>query len=289
MGSSFSTFRALCFVTPLVGGALLGCSSSSDGSPGGGGGSAAGLEIVPVSASALTATGGDALALKVVNHKSNGTAEDVPSAQVTWSGPPTVMASDPSGMATATPYPATGGADPVAIWVSNPPRTDHATDLGGVLFILDSGKAGGSVSVTATVSGTGASTATASVAVSATPPGDATRGATLYAAAGANCAECHGATGHGSPDSTDNGMTFPIDGMSSSFPAPGLNAEDGNAAAEWSPELFAIASRADLDDQAVSLRQPMPDWLSAESPGSGKVLTTQDFADIFAFLATQKK
>jgi hypothetical protein len=31
----------------------------------------------------------------------------------------------------------------------------------------------------------------------------------------------------------------------------------------------------------------MPDWLAMPSPGTGKALTTQDFAAIFAFLATQ--
>ncbi|HEX3770626.1 MAG TPA: c-type cytochrome [Polyangiaceae bacterium] len=288
MGSSFVSFRAFLFVTPVLAGALLGCSSSSD-APAGGGSGATGLAIVPVSAPGLTAAGGDALALKVVNRKSDGTTEDVPAAQVTWSGPPTVTATDPSGMAAASAYPATGGAGPVAVWIANAPRADHASDLAGVLFILDAGASGGSVSVTATVSGGGGGTATASVTVSATPAGDATRGAALYGASGAACAACHGATGHGSPDSADNGTTFSIDGTPYAFPAPGLNAEDGNAAAEWSPELFAIAARADLDDEAVSLRQPMPDWLTAESPGSGKALTTQDLADIFAFLATQKQ
>jgi mono/diheme cytochrome c family protein len=266
---------------------LAGCSSSSSPS---GTGATGGLAIMAVSGGDLTATAGDALALKVVyNSSESSLSADIPSAQVTWSGPPTVTASDPSGTAATNPYPATGGASPVAIWIANPPRTDHATDLGGVLFILDAGTSGGTVSVTATVTGANAGTVTASVKVSPMPAGDATRGAALYGGSGPNCAECHGATGHGSPDSADNGMTYLVDGAPYPFPAPGLNAEDGNAAAEWSPALFAIASRADLDDEAVSLRQPMPDWTTGLNPANGRPPTTQDFADIFAFLATQKQ
>jgi mono/diheme cytochrome c family protein len=265
---------------------FVGCSSSG-GSSGSAGGTT-GLEIVTVSGGTLSASAGDALALKVVSHNADGTTQDIPAAQVTWSGPPTVAASDPTGMAASNSYPATGST-PVAFWIANAPRTDHASDLAGVLFVLDPGTSGsGTVAVTATVSGSGGGTATASVVVSASPAGDATRGATLYGTSGAVCAECHGTTGHGSPDSAD-GTTFLIDGQSYSFPAAGLNAEDGNAVAEWTPALFAIATRADLDDEAVSLRLPMPDWLTAPSPASMRPLSTQDLADIFAYLATQKQ
>jgi hypothetical protein len=38
----------------------------------------------------------------------------------------------------------------------------------------------------------------------------------------------------------------------------------------------------------VTLREPMPDWLATNDPSTGKPLTTQDLADIFAFLQTQK-
>lgn len=55
----------------------------------------------------------------------------------------------------------------------------------------------------------------------------------------------------------------------------------------WNAALFAVASRADMDNQGVTLRAPMPDWLARTNPASGKPLTTQDFADIFAFLKTQ--
>jgi hypothetical protein len=234
----------------------------------------------------MTAVAGDALALKVVEKLADGSTQDVPETQVTWSSPVTVVASSPDAMPAATPYPATGGTDPVGIWISNPSRSDHATDLQPVLFILDAGsQSGGSIMVTASVTGAMAGQASAAVAVSAGPTGDATNGAKLYAGA---CAECHGSTGHGSPDSTD-GMTYLIDGMPYSFPAPGLNAESGNAAAEWSPALFAIASRTDLDDGAVSLRLPMPNWLATPDPTTGKPLTTQDLADVFAFLATQSQ
>jgi hypothetical protein len=265
---------------------LAACSSSSgtDSSPTA---SATGLKIVTASGAPLQAVAGDALPLKVVLTFADGSTQDLPSgANVTWSGPPTVTASDPNGTPADNPYPTTG-ADPTAIWIGNPPRTDRDGDLDGVLFVLDAGmSASGSVMVTASVSGaTQTGPVSATVSVGAGPTGDATRGMSLYGASGANCAACHGPTGHGSDPST-NGM-YAIDGMNYPFPAPGLNAEDGNAGAEWSPALFAIAARADLDDEAVSLRLPMPDWLTGVSPATGKPLSTQDLADIFAFMATQ--
>ena len=70
-----------------------------------------------------------------------------------------------------------------------------------------------------------------------------------------------------------------------------MNAEKGNAAGNpaWTPALFAMAARADMDNRGVSLRLPMPNWLTAPNAAasSGAPLTTQDFADLFAFLETQ--
>jgi len=263
---------------------VAGCSSASSGDD-----TATGLEIVTVSGAPLSAAAGEALQLKVVSKLADGSTKDLPSGtQVSWSGPTAVTATAPEADPAAEAFPATG-AGPVAVTIVNASRTDHADDLSGAVLVLDPGSApGGSVTVTATVSGASTGTASASITVSASPAGDATRGAALYGMSGANCAECHGATGHGSPDSAD-GTTYQIDGMPYSFPAPGLNAEDGNAAAEWTPALFTIASRADLDDEGVSLRLPMPNWLTEKNPGTGKTLSTQDFADIFAFLATQKQ
>jgi cytochrome c len=199
-----------------------------------------------------------------------------------------VTATGPDATPAANPYPAIGAA-PTAFWIANPARPDLDPDLQGVLFVLDAGSApGGQVTVKASVTGSlldGQPSAT--VTVAASPDGDATRGASLYGATRANCAECHGATAQGTPPNAD-GATYEIDGMSYSFPAPPIDAESGNAAAEWSPALFAIASRADLDDGAVTLRLPMPSWLTSPNPATGQPLTTQDLVDIFAFLKTQQ-
>jgi hypothetical protein len=261
---------------------LLACSSSSGASS-----TPTSMEIVTVSGAPLTAVAGDALALKVVETLSDGSKQDLPAAaEVAWSGPTTVTATSPDGTPADNAYPATG-ASPTALWIANPGRPDRAANLSGVLFVLDSGSTpGGSVMVTATVTGASTGSASAAIPVAASPAGDAARGAALYGKSGANCAECHGATGQGSVANAD-GTTYALAGMNYSFPAPPIDAEPDNAAAEWSPALFAIASRADLDDEAVTLRLPMPDWIGTPNPSTGKTLTTQDFADIFAFLATQ--
>jgi mono/diheme cytochrome c family protein len=271
---------------------FLGCSSSSgSSSPSSAAGPApTALTIVAVSGAPLTAVAGDALALKVVDTFADGSTQDLPAgAKVTWGGPPTVTATAPDATPAANPYPASAATRPTAMWIANPARSDVDPDLEGLLFVLDAGSApGGQLTISASVTGgplDGQTSAT--VAVAASPDGDATRGARLYGATGANCSECHGATAKGSPANAD-GATYEIDGMSYSFPAPPIDAESGNAAAEWSAPLFAIASRADLDDGAVTLRSPMPSWLTTPNPATGKLLTTQDFADIFAFLETQQ-
>jgi cytochrome c len=125
----------------------------------------------------------------------------------------------------------------------------------------------------------------ATLTVSAAPTGNATNGKTLYAAA---CASCHGATGHGTPAANPDG-SYTIDGASYPFPAPDLNAEDGNAGSDpaWNVAVFAQAARASFDDGGVTLRLPMPAWLSAPNPATSKPFTTQDFADIYAFMQTQ--
>jgi hypothetical protein len=73
------------------------------------------------------------------------------------------------------------------------------------------------------------------------------------------------------------------------YPAPGINAEPGNLASDpsWNAALLALAARADIDNRGVALRLPMPDWLASPDPATGHLLTTQDFADIYAFLKTQ--
>lgn len=48
-----------------------------------------------------------------------------------------------------------------------------------------------------------------------------------------------------------------------------------------------MASRSDIDNGGVTLQVPMPDWLSVPNPTTAQRLSTQDFADVYAFLKTQ--
>lgn len=260
------------FLSVLIAFLLLGCAGSSGSSA---------LAIVAGSGSVQGAAG-DALVLKVTNG-----ANDLPSgATVTWSGVPTVTALDPSSTA-ASPLPPAGDA-PTAAFITNPGRPDVTADLADVLFILDPGaKAGAELSLTATVTGTVTGAVTVSVPVGATPTGDATRGAATYGEDGANCASCHGATGHGTDAGPDGLFTY--NNATYAYPAPGLNAEDGNLASDpaWNAALLALAARSDVDNGGVTLRKPMPNWFAKANPATGQPLTTQDFADIYAFLKTQ--
>jgi mono/diheme cytochrome c family protein len=126
---------------------------------------------------------------------------------------------------------------------------------------------------------------TAEVAIDPTPAGDWTRGGPTYAAA---CADCHGATGGGSSGAPE-ATSYSIAGASYDFPAPGINAAPGNTAGDpaWNAALFAVAARADMGNGGITLRYPMPDWLAAPNPSTGQPLSTQDLADIYAFLKTQ--
>jgi mono/diheme cytochrome c family protein len=244
---------------PLLTASLLGCSGASE------------LAIVTSSGSPQ-GVAGDALALKVTNG-----GDDLPDcATITWSGVPTVAALDPSSSA-PSPLPAAGEA-PTAAFITNPARPDVSPLLANVLFILDAGtQAGGELHVTATVTGAVTGTVTATIPVGVTPAGDATPGAVTY---GANCATCHGSTGQGTDASADG--TYRLAGGTYTYPAPGLNNEDGNLANDptYNAALLAMAARADLDNGGVTLRVPMPCWLTTP-------LTTQDYADIYAFLKTQ--
>jgi hypothetical protein len=42
-----------------------------------------------------------------------------------------------------------------------------------------------------------------------------------------------------------------------------------------------------MDNSGIVLRLPMADWLASPNPATGQALSTQDFADIYAFLKTQ--
>jgi hypothetical protein len=261
-------------LTLLTGAILLGCSSSTESRD---------LTIVAASGS-LGAVAGDALALKVAN----GNADLPADATITWSGAPTVTALAPAGTA-PSPLPAPGDA-PTAVFVENPWRPDIASEIADVLFFLDPGKsAGGEVTVTATVGGSVTGTATISIPVGPTPAGDAAHGATLYGNSGVQCNYCHGDTGHGT-DAGADGM-YSYNNGSYPYPAPGLNAESGNLAGDptWNAALLAVASRADVRNTGLTLRLPMATWLAPPVVGGTTPLTTQDFADIYAFLETQSQ
>ena len=273
---------------PSLVGLLAGCGSDSPSPPSQESGAA--LRIVTVSGAPLQANAGDAVPLKVVAVDADGGTNDLPAgASVCWTSPAVVTAL-PVDSNADSPLPAPGPL-PTAGWIVNPGRPERAGDLANVLFVFDPGTtANPTLTVSATVTGSVSGEATAAVPISTTPAGDATRGAAVYGASGANCAECHGATGHGSPEGSD-ATTFTIVGGTYDFPVPGLNSEDGNVAGDpaWTPALLAVAARSDMDNEGVTLRAPMPDWLTQANPATGAPPTTQDFADIFAFLKTQSR
>ncbi len=247
------------------------------------------LRIVTASGAPLEALAGDAVSLKVVEVMGDGSTEDLPAgASITWTSPAYITTLPPNSEASSPIL--VFGAQPTAVWIHNPYRPDRAADLKNVLFILDPGTVENAVvQVAATVSGVAeAGDVTANIDVDPTPAGDWTRGSTAYGPGGANCAQCHGATGHGTPLS-DGATVYAYATGSYDFPAPGLNAEPGNAAGDptWTAALFAVAARADMDNGGITLRLPMPDWLDETDPGTEHALATPDFADMFAFLKTQ--
>ena len=218
---------------------------------------------------------GDAIALELVETFSDGSTK--PAADPTWTAPTTVVPLDPDSTADS-PIPAFG-ATPTAVFVDNTLRPDRNDDLSGVLFVLDDGSAGGSTTVTAT---SGSSTATLMLAVAATPAGDAAGGVGRRAA---RRTTCHGAMAQGTTANADGSYT--VDGGTYSYPAPGLDTETGNLASDpaWNAALLAVAARSDMDNGGLELRTPMPDWLG--DAATGALLSTQDFADIYAYLMTQ--
>jgi hypothetical protein len=187
--------------------AAIGVSSACSGTANAPGDSSpiSSLEIVAASGGPLETVAGDALRLKVVEVQPDGST-----------------------------------VDPSVTWLANPSRSDLGQDLANVLFILDPGTVqNAAVQVSATVSGaTVSGDASANIRIDPAPAGDWTRGAALYGPTGANCAACHGPTGHGSKANPDR--TYTLAGLASPIPAPGLNAEPGNAASDpgWNAALF---------------------------------------------------
>jgi hypothetical protein len=251
------------------------------------------LRIVTVSGAPMVASAGDALALKIVEVAADGSTSDLPAgAKVVWTAPDVLAALAPNTQAPSlVPPSATApGYPPSAAWIDNTARTDRNGNLASVLFVFDPGTIqNAAVKVAASVSGGAASgDVEAGVVVWPTPAGNATRGKTLYGESSANCARCHGPSGHGSLD-VPQATAYTIAGETYAYPAPGINAESGNLASDpnWNAALFAVAARADIDNHGVALRTPMPDWLTHPVASTGQPLATQDFADIYAFLRTQ--
>jgi mono/diheme cytochrome c family protein len=226
-----------------------------------------GYAIGAASGAPLAAVAGDALRLVVLQkHADGSTAPLDATVSVTWSGPPLIHALPEDADPSDSILPQAGVAA-TGMWLSNPEHYSDA-DLDGVLWALDPGSAPNpGLHVTAAFGVDPPVYVDATIPVGGTPPGDATRGAVTYAK---NCASCHGATGHGTPD------------------YPGLNAEPGNVAGDpaWNAALLAMSARSDMDNMGLSLGEAMPKWLVRPTAG-GKPPTTQEFADIYAFLQTQ--
>lgn len=244
-----------------------------------------GYKIVNQSGSAMSAVAGDAITLGVVEELSDGSTQALSSeATIAWSVPSTVAALAP-GSTADSPLPASGAA-PTAVFLTNATRPDISDTISGVLFVLDAGTGGsGSLDVSASMSLQPGKPITGSLTVAAALTGDKTRGQTAYAN---DCAFCHGQTADGTPANSDG--SFTIAGASYSYPAPGLNAaKSSNLGADpgWNAALLAFASRADANRGGVALRTPMPNWLADKDSTTNAPLTTQDFADIYAYLASE--
>ena len=263
-----------------------------------------GMAIVTTSGAPLKASPGDGLSLQVVFTMSDGTTQSLPAnTTVSWTAPSTVTAQDP--------YDAGGGVlpdsgtQPNAFYIANSFRPEHP----GVLFVTsagaldnasDGGVADASVNITVTATLPDASLS-AQVAISKAPVGDATRGQNLFQSV-LQCAGCHGATGGGSPPSTladggletepDGAVLYDLQGTKYPYPAPGLNNApgSGNLATDpnWSAGLLGMAAQADIDNNGVALRAPMPVWFGKMGAGTAP-LNAQDFADIYAWLKTQNQ
>lgn len=277
--SQSPTCRTALQIRPLVPAALLAAALAACGSSA----TSTGFEVVAASGGAPISSlaAGDAVRLDVVETFSDGSRAPLPSGTtITWTAPAAVaaLASDSTADSPFPPF----GAAPTAVFISNAQRPDRQANLAAVLFVVDAGTQSGSVTVTATLASGASGTATATIPVAASTAGDAARGAPIYTTA---CSSCHGTTGGGSLANPDGSYT--LDGTAYDFPAPGLNAAPDNLAGDpdWTPAMLAAAARADVDNGGIVLRAPMPDWLVTTF--GGRLLTTQDFNDIYAYLLTQ--
>jgi hypothetical protein len=252
-----------------------------------------GVEITAASEAGLQGAPGDALQLQAVLKLSDGSKMIVPYSDVNWTAPVTVIAQDPNDAGSNSVLPEVS-AEPTAFFVSN---NDRITQK-GVLFITAAGTASHRlVRVTASVPDAGV--ASAEVTVLPAPVGDATRGGMLFQAIPGNpCASCHGPTAAGSPpvDGGEAGVEYQLPSGTggelfpySAQPLDNTTTDAGpNLAADltWSAGLLGMAVQADIDNNGVALRIPMPEFFDGKD-GLGGILGAQDFADIYAWLKTQ--
>lgn len=280
----------LPFLLPLL--ALSSACSNGGGSPDGGNNhdNDAGpvLSITTADSTPMSFVPGAAVALTVVLLQPDGTTTPLPAgAQITWTAPPTVVAADPNDAGGA----ALPALSPLAFFVSNPFRPDRS-DYDSVLFVVQAGSTDSpNLTVSASVAGYGS--VTAYIPIRGALVGDPDAGASEYQAL--KCDQCHGATGAGTPPN-DAGM-YVMQGGTYPFPAPSLNACSGSCAyndggdntapqcacaaadSTWNGAYFGLAGQADIDNNGVALRTPMPDALGSS--------TAQQFADIYAYMRTQ--
>lgn len=259
---------------------------------------ASAMKIVTTNDDPLQGRPGDALNLQVVLVFADGGTVAVPASQVTWTAPETVVAQDPNDAGPASVLP-DARAEPTAFFVVNPYSGQYGP---GALFIVDPGTASDAgLRVTASVSDSGQVSAWIAV-LPALDGGDSARGQNLFQnvqlADSLACASCHGMTAAGSPpiDGGEAGTLYELpntNGDLYAYPAPALNntvTEAGpNLAADptWSAQLLGMAIQADIDNQGVALRGPMPDFFQVVTDDAGMTLNSQDVADIYAWLKTQ--
>jgi hypothetical protein len=268
---------------------------TNDGSP-----AAPAMKIVTTNGAPLRGGPGDALNLQVVLLLADGGTVAVPAIQTSWIAPETLVAQDPNDAGPSSVLPE-AGVKATAFFVTN----EYSGQYGpGALFIVDPG--GGSdagVTVTASVSDAGQVSAWISI-LPVIDGGDPTRGQNLFQnmllADNLACSDCHGPTAAGSPpqDGGEAGATYELpesNGDLYTYPAPGLNNRSSDAgpnlAADpsWSAALLGMAIQADIDNQGVALRGPMPDFFQAPTNDAGATLNSQDFADMYAWLKTQPR